>query len=114
MAESAATYWNTSVQVDGITKVLSAGSSASDAIERAIPDCVYYQTIYPGQKVAITGIQEVCSACHNEGTVAKRTARSYRKVRCPLCKGKVPQGRMADIAFRMPDSANKISLAQAV
>jgi len=101
------TYWNAEVSVDGRCVVSMGDPCLSKAIADAISHAVYYQANYPGSEVVITGIQEACARCHNMGIVRRDR---FRAMRCPDCKGKGAHGQLADIPFRMPNSANHIAL----
>ena len=104
------TYWHVSVAVDGRVVVSLGDAALSKALSEAIREAVYFQAIYPEGQVALVDIRETCFRCDNEGEVKIRRPRSIRIVRCPECKGKPATARVDDIPFRMPDSANKISL----
>lgn len=104
------TYWNTEITVDGRCVCSSGDETLGKAISRATTDCVYYQTVYPDSKIAIRGIHEVCAACHNTGYAP--LARRGRTVKCHECKGKKADGLVDEIAFQMPDAANRIRLVQ--
>lgn len=108
-AAAAATYWTASVYVDDRCVVSSADDSLSIAISGAISSCVYYQAMYPDNQISIRGIKQYCATCHSLGTIAHST-RSWRKVRCPTCKGKPPTGQLDNIPFHMPDPANNVHL----
>jgi hypothetical protein len=108
------TYWNVAVSVDGRVVCSSGDETLSKAISRAISDCVYYQAVYPGSKIAVCEIAESCAKCYNQGTVNIRKPRSVKVVKCPACKGKLATGCLEPIPFAMPDAANRITLLQAV
>lgn len=99
------TYWNASVSVDGACKCSSGGETLAIALSTAVQNCVYYQAQYPSGRITWEVI-ESCAVCHNEGTI--RAGRKQK--RCPECKGKLAQGRIENIPFTMPDSANNIRL----
>ena len=109
------TYWDVSVRIEGQSGSMSTGDvSLERTIERAITEAIYYQAVYPGQRVYIDGIRQVCSVCHNNGKLS--VARKYKGFdvkRCPECKGKVPTATLDRINFIMPDSANRITLTAA-
>jgi hypothetical protein len=107
------TYWSYEVRVDGRCVCSAGDEKLTDALSRAISDCVYYQAVYPAAQVTIADIREACAGCHNTGEISKKKdARHTRLVRCPECKGKGAHGEMAEIPFVMPDPANRITLTQ--
>jgi hypothetical protein len=113
------TYWSYEVRVDTRCVCSAGDDKLSNALSRAISDCVYYQAVYPAAKITIAEIREACSGCHNAGEISKKLSRrtlpnprGVKLVRCPECKGKGAHGELAEIPFVMPDPANRITLAQ--
>lgn len=103
------TYWNASVSVDGACKCSTGADELREAISRAVADCVYYQAQYPASAISFEVIEH-CAECHNEGTVRNYSRIKFTRMRCPNCKGKLAQGKIENVQFRMPDSANNIRL----
>ena len=111
--EAPMTYWRYTIYVDGYAGkrgvVCDSSSTLGDMLSRAIAHAVYYQATYPGKRVTIGDIREMCFICHNEGR-ARGVTGLGRLARCWHCKGKVPTGRVDDVVFCMPDPANNIRL----
>lgn len=103
------TYWTVSVQTyhaDGSkgTSCFSDGDALADALAGAFREASYY-IIGCGYDVKIE-LQEVCSTCHNAGTVRGKRGRK----RCPVCKGVKPSGYVppTDVALH-PNVANAVA-----
>lgn len=107
------TYWQAGVSVDGVQRVSMGGDpTLSGVIGRAIKDAIYYQAIYPEAAIVIEDMREVCGGCCNDGEVTKRGPRSSKRIKCPVCKGKVPTATAEPIRLRLPE--NGVSLVATV
>ncbi len=71
----------------GISSLSASKPTLSEALAAAFTDATYYLGIgYPDAKIET--IAENCDGCDGFGHVTKATARTRKRVRCPLCKGK--------------------------
>jgi hypothetical protein len=98
---STATHWSWEVAVDGVPKESGGKPTIEAALADAITAATYFMAQYPGQPIVITGIQQVCGACWNQGTVPGR--KLYQRKKCPTCKGRCPAGQLGAIPVRLSE-----------
>jgi len=98
------TFWNATIcSAESHGCCIVGAEDLNHCLEQAIQEAAYMQAVHPDYRVSIRDITESCAVCRDAGTV--RNAHN-RAVRCPECKGKRPAGKLSDIRFLMPISAN--------
>jgi hypothetical protein len=101
------TYWQVMVQTYDGDKRGTSCECGKPELESALAEGIELASFYrlsAGHESVTIELTECCNRCFNSGTVIHRGIRSSKRVRCPLCKGKIPSGHIGPIPFRLHDN----------